>query len=271
MTRVVGGIARGRRLAVPPGRGTRPTSDRAREGLFGTVQAVLGSLTGTRVLDLYAGSGAVGLEALSRGAAHALLVESAPAAIRVIRANIAALDLPGACLVNDRVERVLARGPARLPRPEAFAPGSAPGPSAGPGAPRRSVPGSAPDAAPGSQATAAPGSPPGPAAEPAPGSPPGPAAEPAPGSPLGSAAGHVGDAGEGYDFVFADPPYAVGDEEIAAILWALRQGGWLAEGALVAVERRTGDSRFGWPSGYVADRARRYGDTTLWYGLAASA
>ena len=111
MTRVIAGVARGRRLAVPAGRATRPTSDRAREGLFGTVQAVLGSLSGARVLDLYAGSGAVGLEALSRGAAHALLVESAPGAVRVIRANIAALDLPGACLATDRVERVLARGP----------------------------------------------------------------------------------------------------------------------------------------------------------------
>jgi 16S rRNA (guanine966-N2)-methyltransferase len=92
-----------------------------------------------------------------------------------------------------------------------------------------------------------------------------------PGSPPGSAAGHLGGAGEGYGFVFADPPYAVGDEDVAAMLLALREGGWLAEGALVAVERRTGDTPLGWPSGYVADRARRYGDTTLWYGLAASA
>ena len=76
MTRVIAGAAGGRRLAVPPGTSTRPTSDRAREGLFGSVLSELGSLDGKRVLDLYAGSGAVGLEALSRGAAHVLLVES---------------------------------------------------------------------------------------------------------------------------------------------------------------------------------------------------
>src|SRR6266576_91609 len=82
-------------LAVPPGIRTRPTSDRAREGLFATVTAVHGPLTGGGVLDLYAGSGAVGLEALSRGAARVVLVESDPAAARVIRANIAAVGLPG--------------------------------------------------------------------------------------------------------------------------------------------------------------------------------
>ena len=73
---------------------------------------MLGSLNGTRVLDLYAGSGAVGLEALSRGADHVLLVEQGARATRVIRENIEAIGLPGAVLAADRVERVLARGPA---------------------------------------------------------------------------------------------------------------------------------------------------------------
>ncbi len=95
---------------MPAGRGTRPTADRAREGLFATVQAIRGPLDGTRVLDLYAGSGAVGLEALSRGASDVLLVESAPRAARVIRRNIEAVRLPGARLLADRVERVLTRG-----------------------------------------------------------------------------------------------------------------------------------------------------------------
>jgi 16S rRNA (guanine966-N2)-methyltransferase len=72
----------------------------------------VGPLAGARVLDLYAGSGAVGLEALSRGAAHVLLVEHGARAARVIRQNIEAIGLPGAVVAADRVERVLARGPA---------------------------------------------------------------------------------------------------------------------------------------------------------------
>jgi 16S rRNA (guanine966-N2)-methyltransferase len=112
VARVIAGEVGGRRLAVPAGRDTRPTSDRAREGLFATISSMLGSLDGARVLDLYAGSGAVGLEALSRGAGHVLLVESGARAARVIRENIEAIGLPGGALAADRVERVLARGPA---------------------------------------------------------------------------------------------------------------------------------------------------------------
>jgi 16S rRNA (guanine966-N2)-methyltransferase len=87
--RVVAGRLGGRRLAAPPGRGTRPTSDRVREALFST----LGPLDGERVLDLYAGSGALAIEALSRGAGSALLVERDPRAVAVIRANLDALGL----------------------------------------------------------------------------------------------------------------------------------------------------------------------------------
>jgi 16S rRNA (guanine966-N2)-methyltransferase len=112
MARVIAGEAGGRRLTVPDGRDTRPTSDRAREGLFATISSIVGPLAGARVLDLYAGSGAVGLEALSRGAEHVLLVEHGARAARVIRQNIEAIGLPGAAVVADRVERVLARGPA---------------------------------------------------------------------------------------------------------------------------------------------------------------
>ena len=114
MTRVIAGAARGRRLQVPPGDGTRPTSDRAREALFGSLESLLGAWAGRRVLDLYAGSGAVGLEALSRGAAHALLVESDPRAARTVAANVATLGLPGAEVRRGRVERVAAHG---LPGP----------------------------------------------------------------------------------------------------------------------------------------------------------
>jgi 16S rRNA (guanine966-N2)-methyltransferase len=112
MARVIAGEAGGRRLTVPDGRDTRPTSDRAREGLFATISSIVGPLAGARVLDLYAGSGAVGLEALSRGAEHVLLVEHGARAARVIRQNIEAIGLPGAAVVADRVERMLDRGPA---------------------------------------------------------------------------------------------------------------------------------------------------------------
>jgi 16S rRNA (guanine966-N2)-methyltransferase len=115
MTRIIAGAARGRRLAVPKGTATRPTSDRAREGLFATVTTIRGPLQGATVLDLFAGSGAVGVEALSRGAARVVFVESDPRAARVIRANLAAAALPGGELVCDRVERFLRRGPGPGP------------------------------------------------------------------------------------------------------------------------------------------------------------
>jgi 16S rRNA (guanine966-N2)-methyltransferase len=121
MARVIAGEAGGRRLAVPDGRNTRPTSDRAREGLFATIVSLTGSLAGARVLDLYAGSGAVGLEALSRGAEHVLLVESGPRAARVIRDNIESIGLAGAEVLTDRTERVLAKNPDSGPYDVVFA------------------------------------------------------------------------------------------------------------------------------------------------------
>ena len=172
---------------MPAGRSTRPTSDRTREGLFSTVFAIFGSLAGLTMLDLYAGSGAVGLEALSRGASDVLLIESDPGAAAVIRRNISVVGLTGARLVHDRVDRALRRGP-------------------GEASPRQ--------------------------------------------------------------LVFADPPYSMRDDELAVVLAALAERGWLAADALVIVER---DSRSGapaWPLGYAQDRSRRYGETTLWYGRA---
>ena len=194
VARVIAGEAGGRRLAVPGGRETRPTSDRAREGLFATISSITGSLAGARVLDLYAGSGAVGLEALSRGAGHVLLVEAAARAGRVIKENIATLGFSGAEVIVDRVERVLTRGPL-------------------------------------------------------------------------ASGGTSGDAR--YDVVFADPPYALDGAELSAMLTALADRAWLAPGALVIVERATRSGPVHWPAGYVQDRARRYGEATFWYGLAA--
>lgn len=115
MTRVIAGTAGGRRLAVPPGNGTRPTSDRAREGLFSTWQALQGTLDGTRVLDLYAGSGAVGLEALSRGSAHTLLVEADARAARTIRENVRAVGLPGAEVRAGKAAQIIRQGRPSTP------------------------------------------------------------------------------------------------------------------------------------------------------------
>ena len=185
MTRVVAGVAGGRRLAVPPA-GTRPTSDRAREGLFSTLQALRGPLDGARVADLYAGSGAVGLEALSRGASEVLLVESSPKAVAVMRRNVDALGLPGARVVAAPVERLV----------------SAP-------------------CLDGEKAA--------------------------------------------YDVVFLDPPYALADDRVRRVLTDLRAQGWLAEGAVVAVERATRGGEFGWPEGLSRERERRYGEATIWY------
>ncbi|WP_239335990.1 16S rRNA (guanine(966)-N(2))-methyltransferase RsmD [Frankia sp. CiP3] len=106
MTRIIGGAARGRPVRVPPGERTRPTSDRAREGLFNTLTSIV-ELRGARFADLYAGSGAVGFEALSRGASHALLVDQAPAVARTLRANAATLGLTGAEIVCQPVQRVV--------------------------------------------------------------------------------------------------------------------------------------------------------------------
>jgi 16S rRNA (guanine966-N2)-methyltransferase len=89
--RVVAGAHKGQRLAAPRRAGTRPTADRVREALF----SVLGAVTGLRVLDLYAGSGALGIEALSRGAAEATFVDSDPAAARAVRANLERIGIEG--------------------------------------------------------------------------------------------------------------------------------------------------------------------------------
>ncbi|MBP2476991.1 16S rRNA (guanine966-N2)-methyltransferase [Crossiella equi] len=105
MTRIVAGTAGGRRLNVPA-KGTRPTSERVREALFSSLEAEI-DLDGVRVLDLYAGSGALGLEALSRGAGHALLVESDRRAAEVLRANVAAVGLKGAEVRNATVATTL--------------------------------------------------------------------------------------------------------------------------------------------------------------------
>ena len=188
MTRIIAGEHGGRRLTAPAGAGTRPTSDRVREAFFSTL-ATMTDLEGARFADLFAGSGAVGLEAVSRGAAFALLVEADPKAARTIRENVAMLRLGAAArLVVAKVAQVLA-GP----------------PEGGP-----------------------------------------------------------------FDVVFADPPYALGDDEVAEVQAALVANGWLAPDAVVVFERSTRTAVRGapltWVDGITADRSKRYGETTLWYG-----
>jgi 16S rRNA (guanine966-N2)-methyltransferase len=121
VTRIVAGSAGGRRLVVPSGQGVRPTSERAREGLFSALEAARGGLAGARVLDLYAGSGAVGLEALSRGASAALLVETDRRALAALAANVGSLDLPGAAICPVAVERLATQEPPGPPYDVCFA------------------------------------------------------------------------------------------------------------------------------------------------------
>jgi 16S rRNA (guanine966-N2)-methyltransferase len=181
VTRIIAGAARGRRLETPRGAATRPTSDRVREALFGSLDA-RGVLDGAVVLDLFAGSGALGLEAASRGAGQVVLVDSAREAVAVARRNAAALGLAGVRVVQAPVRRWLA----------------------GPDVPAA-------------------------------------------------------------DLVLLDPPYALDEEALAAVLRALDG---VARGALVVVERDGRSPEPAWPKGWEPQGARRYGDTVLWTAAA---
>jgi 16S rRNA (guanine966-N2)-methyltransferase len=114
MTRIIAGTARGRRIKAPAGERTRPTSDRVREALFSSLDAELGTISGLRVLDLYAGSGAVGLEARSRGAGVVTLVEQDRRTAGLIQDNLRSLGLSRVEVITGPVARVLA-GPPRAP------------------------------------------------------------------------------------------------------------------------------------------------------------
>jgi len=112
MTRIIAGAAGGRRLETPPGDETRPTSDRVREALFSMLDA-RDWVRGRLALDLFAGSGALGLEAVSRGAAEAVLVDSSRQAVEVARRNVAAVGAPRVSVVLSSVQRYLERPPPR--------------------------------------------------------------------------------------------------------------------------------------------------------------
>lgn len=109
MSRIISGEARGRTIKVPP-EGTRPTSDRAREGLFSSLQVRFG-FAGQRVLDLFAGSGALGLEAASRGADEVVLVESNPNAVDIIRHNMNVVGHPHVTVEQAKFSDYVPRAP----------------------------------------------------------------------------------------------------------------------------------------------------------------
>ena len=108
--RVVGGSARGRKLSAPPGLAVRPTADRVRESVFNML-ASMNAVWGVAVVDLFAGTGAMGIEALSRGAASAVFVDSDPVAVNAVNANLAAVKLDGGRVVQADVLRWLASAP----------------------------------------------------------------------------------------------------------------------------------------------------------------
>jgi 16S rRNA (guanine966-N2)-methyltransferase len=182
VTRIVAGVAGGRRLKVPP-KGTRPTSERVREALFSSLEAMM-DLEGVKVLDLYAGSGALGFEALSRGAGHATFVESDRRAAEVLKANAKELGFGNTVVANRTAEA------------------------------------------------------------------------------------YVTGEGEKFDVVFADPPYAVTDDELEKVLHGLAHR--LAEDAVLIVERASRSNEPGWPDQVEPLRAKRYGDTVVYWGQVRS-
>ncbi|KKE99002.2 methyltransferase [Mycolicibacterium obuense] len=166
------------------GRGTRPTTDRVRESMFNMLVARVG-FDGVDVLDLFAGSGALGLEALSRGARSAVFVESDARAAAVIERNIATLGARGAQVRRAPAASVVA---SAAPRP--------------------------------------------------------------------------------VDLVLADPPYEVPTATVEALLSDLLAHGWTSPGTVAVLERPAGAAEIAWPSGWSADKPRRYGDTRLEIGTA---
>ncbi|MHC2998890.1 16S rRNA (guanine(966)-N(2))-methyltransferase RsmD [Microbacterium sp. HJ5] len=187
MTRIIAGRAGSLTLEVPDA-GTRPTSDRVRESLFGALESA-DALRGAAVLDLYAGSGALALEAVSRGAARADLVEKAPRAASVVQRNAA------------KVTKAIGRDAAIAVHRSAVL------------------------------------------------------------SFLQTARGP-------FDLVFIDPPYDLGDHELTHALQLLAPT--LAPDAIVIVERASRSPEPALPAGLVAERSKRYGDTTLWWSRATA-
>lgn len=186
MTRIIAGTAGGRRLETPKGERTRPTSDRVREALFSAIESRAGSLHGLRFLDLYAGSGAIGLEAWSRGAATVTFVEIDGRTADLIARNAKVVGCDVARIRRTSVATALSAG-----------------------------------------------------------------------------------ADASYDIVFSDPPYPLDEVAVADDLTLLAAHGWLADDALVVVERGSRSPEPVWPPGITPlpgkRRMKKYGETRLWY------
>ena len=178
MTRIISGVHGGRRIHTPRGSATRPTSDRTREGLFSSL-AARGWIDGAAVLDLFAGSGALGLEAISRGATSALLVDQDRGAVAAMRRTVADLGV-NQVRVQARDVRAYLGG---LPVPA--------------------------------------------------------------------------------DLVFIDPPYDLAEATLSEVLARLTEG-WLADGAVVVVERSSRSPEPTWPAGLAVVQSRTYGETVIW-------
>jgi 16S rRNA (guanine966-N2)-methyltransferase len=182
MTRIIGGDLRGRKLKVPEVQ-TRPTSSRVREAIFSSVEHAVSGLSDLRVLDLFAGSGALGIESISRGAAEAVLIERDLRAADTLHSNIESLGLKTArVVITDAIEE----------------------------------------------------------------------------TSKSSSHGK-------FDVVFIDPPYELVDEQVDVLLGKLVKNGWLADFALLVVERGA-KSKVIWPKTVEELRQKFYGDTTIWYG-----
>ena len=182
MTRIISGRLRGLSIDVPPA-GTRPTTDRVREALFSSIDSRV-DLNGAAVLDLFAGSGALGLEAVSRGADTAWFVEDNPRAVACLKKNTGGLSSSS---IGVTVRRAALPGAVGGPCPVAG----------------------------------------------------------------------------GFHLVLADPPYGRSGTLDEPVLRALRDGGWLAEHALVVWERSKRDPAVQWPDGYEVEFERTYGETTV--------
>ena len=187
MTRIISGKYKGRRLNVPA-TVTRPTSSRVREAVFSSVLHTVGSFEGLVILDLFAGSGALGLEALSRGGATAYFVDNDRGALACIADNARNLGESNISVQKadalELVESAMSNSPA--------------------------------------------------------------------------------------DLVFIDPPYVLSDDQVNRLLSSLAKNTWLANDALIVVERSS-KSEVVWPDGYVALADKTYGDTAIWYGVYAPA